>query len=383
MIATHLRLENWRNFRSLDVPLHDTTYVLGANAVGKSNLLDVFRFLRDVAKPQGGGLQKALELRGGTQKLRCLHARSNPEVCIDVLMTEPGPDSATWRYVLAFKSEPHGKHETRIAREEVWKDDICLLSRPDAGDKRDRIRLTQTALEQIQVNAPFREIATFFGAVTYLHLVPQLLKFGDRIGGIRLEDDPFGQGFLDRIANTPQTTRTARLKRIQEVLVHAVPQFAELKFERDEHGQPHLSALYEHYRPKAGWQREVHFSDGTLRLVALLLTLLEGDSMLLLEEPELSLNDAIVEQIPSMMARVSRRSGRKRQIIISTHSEALLSNPGIDGRGVILLQAGREGSEARSLEENEKASLKAGFSVAEIVLPKARPVNPNQMMLPL
>ena len=64
MIVTRLKLKNWCNFIDVDVALRERTYLLGANASGKSNLLNVFRFLRDVAKTQGGGLQKALFDRG-------------------------------------------------------------------------------------------------------------------------------------------------------------------------------------------------------------------------------------------------------------------------------------------------------------------------------
>ncbi len=78
MIVTRLQLKNWRNFIEVDVPLRERTYLLGANASGKSNLLDVFRFLRDISKPTGGGLQKAVHNRGDIKKLRCLHARQNP-----------------------------------------------------------------------------------------------------------------------------------------------------------------------------------------------------------------------------------------------------------------------------------------------------------------
>ena len=77
-----------------------------------------------------------------------------------------------------------------------------------------------------------------------------------------------------------------------------MPQFKELRYVQDEtNGLPHLEARYSHYRPNAGWQREEQFSDGTLRLLGLLWSLLDGDSLLLLEEPELSLNDAIVRQM--------------------------------------------------------------------------------------
>lgn len=68
MLLSHIRLKNWRNFQALDVPLRNVTYVLGPNASGKSNMLDALRFLRDVSKRQGGGLQAAIAERGGISK---------------------------------------------------------------------------------------------------------------------------------------------------------------------------------------------------------------------------------------------------------------------------------------------------------------------------
>ena len=55
MIITRLKLENWRNFTFVDIPLRERAFVIGPNASGKSNLLDAIRFLRDVAKRDGGG----------------------------------------------------------------------------------------------------------------------------------------------------------------------------------------------------------------------------------------------------------------------------------------------------------------------------------------
>lgn len=386
MIVTHLKLKNWRNFRDVDAPLGERTYLLGANASGKSNLLDVFRFLHDVSKPQGGGLQKAILDRGGIQKVCCLHARRDPEVRIEVHLSESSDDSTPdWRYVLGFKPEGKGAQRTLISCEQVWKRGVQepILNRPDSGDSADTVRLTQTAIEQIQANAEFRELAIFFGNIAYLHLVPQLLKYGDQIAGKYLEDDPFGQGLLERIAKTQKKTRDSRLRRIEKALALAVPQFKELRFVQDKvTGRPHLEAMYSHYRPNAGWQSEEQFSDGTLRLLGLLWALIDGDSLLLLEEPELSLNDAIVREIPGLLDRVQREKKRRgRQVIISTHSEALLSNPGIDGRGVLLLEPDAEGTRVRLVNDEEATALRSGLSIAEIVLPKARPKNIEQLSL--
>lgn len=380
MQVTRVKLKNWRNFRSFDAPMRDVTYILGPNASGKSNLLDVFRFLRDVSKPAGGGLQAAVIDRGGISKLRCLHARRDPEVCIDVELSDsPDDEVPSWRYVLGFKSEGKGAQRILVSQEEVWREGKKLFSRPDKDDSKDAVLLTQTRLEQIAANAEFRELAEFFGSITYLHLVPQLLKFADRLGGRPLENDPFGQSFLERIAKTTERVRNTRLKKISEALTLAVPQFRELRFIKDDSGHPHLEALYSHHRPNAGWQSEEHFSDGTLRLLGLLWALLDGSSMLLLEEPEISLNDAVVKEIPLIIQRLQMNRKPKRQVLISTHSEALLSNPGIDGRGVILLEATADGSVGRTLQEDEASALEAGLSVAEVVLPKTRPSSVNQL----
>jgi predicted ATPase len=103
MYITRLKLKNWRNFHEAEIDLALTSYVIGPNASGKSNLLDALRFLRDICKPAGGGLQKAVKDRGGITKLRCLHARRDPEVKIEVFFSERSDDpSPSWRYVLGF-----------------------------------------------------------------------------------------------------------------------------------------------------------------------------------------------------------------------------------------------------------------------------------------
>jgi predicted ATPase len=381
LIVTHLTARNWRNFQRIDVDLRERAFIVGPNASGKSNFLDIFRFLRDIAKAEGGGLQKAIKDRGGVSKLRSLAARRDPEISIEVSLGEAAGEPPRWRYALAVRQGAVGKRPPLVSYERVWRDDERILNRPNDADKADPQRLTQTYLEQIGSNEDFREIPSFLQNTTYLHLVPQLLRHADQIQGRIIEDDPFGQAFLERIAKTTKKSQKSRLRIIQDALKIAVPQLQQLEFVRDKNtGTPHLQALYSHWRPKAGWQREDQFSDGTLRLIGLLWSLLESESMLLLEEPEQSLNSAIVGQLAPMIHRVQKR--RHRQVLISTHSDALLSD-GIDGREVLMLTPSKEGTEVKvAADINEiRVLLESGFTAAEAILPRSNPPFPEQLSL--
>ncbi|HLG56919.1 MAG TPA: AAA family ATPase [Vicinamibacterales bacterium] len=380
MLVRHLTAKNWRNFRSLGVPLGDRVFIAGPNASGKSNLLDVFRFLRDVAKP-GGGLQHAVALRGGVSKLRCLAARRYPDIEIEVELAEDSSSSNTWKYGIGIKQEARGHRLPLLAYERVTRRGVPILTRPDADDEKDPLRLTQTHLEQIGANQSFRDIAKFFEATLYLHLVPQLLRHPEAFPGPGLPGDPFGRNFLERIARTSERVRKSRLKRIESALLVAVPQLKNLTYVTDESGVPHLEAVYKHWRPLGARQREDQFSDGTLRLLGLLWSLLDGDSLLLLEEPELSLNAGIVRRLPALIHRLQRQ--RRRQVIITTHSAELLSDPGIGGEEVLLLEPSSDGTtvEPASSDADIRALLESGMSVADAALPKTMPSHVNQLDL--
>ncbi len=381
MQFSKITLKNWKNFQEVDIQVGDRVYLVGPNASGKSNFLDAIRFLRDVARREGGGLQKAINDRGGLSKIRCLAARRNPNVELDVTMTENSVE--VWRYALGIKQEVRGKRDAIIAFEKVWKNDELIVDRPNLEDQKDELRKTQTYLEQVNANSQFREIATFLQNISYLHMVPQLLRHPELVASSSEFEDYFGRTLLEDIVQTDKRTKASRLRKIQRALQIAVPQLKELSDVRDEKGNPHLEAVYEHWRAQGSRQREDQFSDGTLRLIGLLWSLFRGEAPLLLEEPELSLNAGIVENIPQMINRILKDTKKSRQIFISTHSAELLTDRSISSDEVLLLEPSKEGTEIKvaSSIEDVKLLMEGGLSAADAVLPYAKPKNVEQLGL--
>ncbi|HVZ38863.1 MAG TPA: AAA family ATPase [Candidatus Kapabacteria bacterium] len=373
MRFTHLSLSNWKNFQTVEIDLERRAFIVGPNASGKSNLLDAFRFLRDIANPEGG-FQRAVKSRGGVSQIRCLHARRYPAIAIAVDLEV---ENVRWYYRLGFTQDQ--QRNIRITKELVQRNGLEVLSRPNHDDQTDPDRLSQTHLEQVTANKEFREIADFLSQIRYLHIVPQLIR--DTEQSQRKHFDPYGSDFLDQIASVSERTRISRLKRINQALRAAVPQFESLELQRDDHGRPHLRVLYKHWRPQSGWQTEEQFSDGTLRLIGLMWSIMDGTAPLLLEEPELSLHSEVVKSIPSMIVHAQRRSSR--QIFLSTHSADLLADEGIALSEVIVLNPSESGTQvatAHSIEQ-VRSLVEGGLNIAEAIVSRTKPRNADQLAI--
>ena len=369
---SRLVMTAWRNFRQeTSLTLRGRSFFVGPNASGKSNILDALRFMRDVAAM---GLNDAVSVRGGMSDVRSLHARQFRGVRI-AIDAGPRDRSSRWSYELHFRNHPKS-HRPVVEREQVLLNDEPILERPDARDAADPERLTQTHLEQVSENQRFRQLAAFFGSIRYLHLVPQIVRERRRNGDFR--GDPYGSDLLEQTAETTRRTRDARLRKIQEALRVAVPHFDRFELDRDLRGDWHLNATYTHWRAHSARQSESAFSDGTLRLLGLFWALAEGGGPLLLEEPELSLHDYLVSRLAAIMARMHRTSGR--QVLMTTHSAALLDDKGIDLQEIFLLTPGSEGttiSRASDIEEVRRL-VEQDFTPGEAIMPRAAPTTADQ-----
>ena len=82
MAITKLTVENFKSFDKLEVELRPFNIVVGSNASGKSNFLDVFKFLRDI---EATSLENAIGIRGGGEILGNFNRDENQvlRICVE------------------------------------------------------------------------------------------------------------------------------------------------------------------------------------------------------------------------------------------------------------------------------------------------------------
>lgn len=93
MRIERLKAWNFKNFEALDLELRDFNVLIGANASGKSNALELLKFVRDIAVL---GLDNAISLQGGAKYITNLRTGSDKNLRLEITVT-PSDDELVAR----------------------------------------------------------------------------------------------------------------------------------------------------------------------------------------------------------------------------------------------------------------------------------------------
>jgi hypothetical protein len=105
-MLTKLRVEQFKNFKQAELALGPLTLLVGANASGKSNLRDAFRFLHgigrgytlaDIIDEKYGRWRDALISRGGGRGGRSAPSAIQKKSILPVCWATRPPKRAGWR----------------------------------------------------------------------------------------------------------------------------------------------------------------------------------------------------------------------------------------------------------------------------------------------
>lgn len=331
MYLSKLQVQHYKSLDEVSVDFApDVTLVVGPNGVGKSNFVDVLRFLRDAVVKD---LERAVTKREGIQRLLQTYKTKPYQIGIETHFGWRPSDPPVIRianYKLRFKAIRGGNYGVEsesgtyshfgLAPDTAWRFD--RNSMPDVPiDSLALVLASKTTPDSPPSNGFVAQhiadwnFCTIYPNTLRKPAVPdrdlQLQESGKNWASVikALKRSPKGREALERIYQAMRAVLPDFVEiSIQTVGSYLVPLF---KFRMQGEGEDELVSF-----------DPVQLSDGTLRFFGILLAAyqLPAPKLLVIEEPEQTIYPAAL----AVLADVFKEVGRTTQVLITTHSPHLI-----------------------------------------------------------
>ncbi len=83
-MITRLEVSNFKSFKHISIDLKKFNVIIGSNASGKSNFVQIFQFIRDIIQD---GLENAIQMQGGVEYLQNMKIKNSEPLSIKIYLT--------------------------------------------------------------------------------------------------------------------------------------------------------------------------------------------------------------------------------------------------------------------------------------------------------
>lgn len=390
MAIKKIKVSNFKSFKELDLELGKFSVVIGANASGKSNFVQIFKFIRDISNL---GLDNAISLQGSEYltnigldrpQLLSLHVSVVPDkfglkVAESVIASI---NEADYEFALRFG--------TKITEFEIKRDFLnlrveyfhftkakngkwqkgktigrgSLTIRNEKGMPKFRLKkpagLNATAKDlfptflreklkpkTLLLQSPlffFPPVENAFSEIAIYDFDPKLSKKAVPVAGkSELEEDGSNLSLVLK-SIVENTDKKRKLSNLIKDLLPFVDDLATDKFA----DRSLLFKLREIYFPNVYFPASF-ISDGTVNINALLIALyFEEKSLSIIEEPERNIHPYLISKVMDMMKDASKN----KQIIVTTHSPEVVKHADLEN--ILLVSRNKEGFSTISRPSKKK-----------------------------
>ena len=317
-MITSLRLVDFKNFADETLRVGPFTVIVGANASGKSNIRDAFRFLHGIGRgytlaeilggKYGGGGQREWEpVRGAANEVvRFGQPQFSLEVGFELNDTEK-------HYLIEIGYEPAGYSIFQFLKEKLTSDEKTVFETPilNLSDENRPILLQQPKAIRC-------EILDLLDNMRFLEPSPDRMREPSFPGANILGDS--GENLptvLEGICADPK-----RKEILADWLSELTPMdVADFEFPRDPSGRVHLTLCETNGRKVSAYSA----SDGTLRFLAMLAVLLGENpkGLYFFEEIDTGIHPVRLNLLMDLIERQTAKRGI--QVVTTTHAPTLLT----------------------------------------------------------
>jgi len=399
MAIKKIKISNFKSFKDLEIELGKFNVLIGANASGKSNFIQIFRFLRDITNH---GLDNAISMQGGIEYLRNVNVGSSENFSLVVVSDrefkfavgtkEKGvigikPYETIYKFALKFIEQGFEVVEDKLTQ----KVNLVQLEEKEDGKLQEKEKLGEGEIIDfvtnrrinVDLNIPeelgvkkenivspflrehmlkpktlliehplFRLLHSgpfyFFGnGFAIYDFDPKLPKKAIPITGkVELEED--GSNLAIVLKNILENEDKKR--KFSNLVKDLLPFVDDLDVEKfvDKSLLFKLREVYtkEQYLPSS------LISDGTINITALIIALyFDKKPLTIIEEPERNIHPYLISKVVEMMKETSQ----KKQIIVTTHNPEMVKHAGVEN--ILLILRDKEGFSVIS-RPHEKETVK-------------------------
>ncbi len=354
--VTRVWARNFKSIRELDLELGPLTVLVGPNASGKSNTLDILCFISHALRRD---LDSAVTARGGIVAIRRSGFKGNVEVGF---RAEKGGFRIDYGFVLGSRSgiyyikREYGAVTPADRNEEPVEFEVMngRLLKPR--------ELTEERLETTEIALPMLRRVLFrvarsgdnpIGRATQTyHDVSEVVRSISDIKLYRLFPDEMRRPQIPRdraqlnekgsnlasVLRDMMKRKAPYLGEIKSALGHVVPGLSDLRIKQ----VGGFLVVKLRHNVAGGRSRTTFYlsqeSDGTVRLLGLLTALYQDNPPLLMgiEEPDLTIHPGAL----SVLAEIMEEATLRAQVLVTTHSPDLIDHLPIDSLRAVSVKDG-------------------------------------------
>ncbi|TAE40470.1 MAG: DUF2813 domain-containing protein [Runella slithyformis] len=343
----------------------DITVLLGANGVGKSNVVSFFSMLNYAMT---GALQTFVAERGfadsflyfGSKNTRQIQASvafldNESTDCYDFTLTHAAGD------ILLFTEEKITYHKLST------KTPYVITLNPAVRES-DLLQIGKRENSSINDKKVASIVLSLLRKCRVFHFHDTTLNAKIRGQGY-IEDNQYLNhdagnlaAFLFRLKNNTETVR--HYDRIVRYVQKAMPQFGDFELNPTETNNKYITLNWREKSNPAYLFGPHQISDGSLRFMALATLFLQPTdlipSVIVLDEPELGLHPSAIAYLAGMMKTASQHS----QIIVATQSQRLVDEFEVDN--IVVVEKHGNSTEFKRKTEADLGNWLEDYSLSEL-----------------
>jgi len=346
-----LIIRNFKSIREQTIALGRLNVFIGGNGAGKSNLIGVFRFLREIVNQN---LAIYTGTKGGADSFLHFGRKRSPQMSLQMQFGDQGVETAYFARLIPTAEDGFliGKEVAFFVEEGV---ELLIENAPTVAAKESKLKSSADPVAQ----AVWKDMDSL--RVYHFHDTSDTAAV--KVPG-ELEDNRVLRSQAENLAAFlywMQQKKPDHFASIQDTLRQIAPFFDEFRLAPSKLNENKIRLEWKEKGSDAYFNAS-SLSDGTLRFICLITLLLQPElpPVILLDEPELGLHPSAIGIVADLLKAASVSS----QVIVATQSVTLVNQ--LSARDVIVVDREQEQSVFRRLDEVALKGWLADYALGEL-----------------